>query len=222
MQYLVALLALTACVFVVEAQPRNDLRFSNIPYFTEQINPVLNRHRGRFRPFAGQKGSPIANIRSGRSITDNELTTDIECVYAYESLFCSGQDKTGADAKIECDAEENFLNLGLENVTEYALSDLRILKTGEGESKIKMYMFGKSMLTSTWMSYIVRDYETKNRNILSIHNSFDGLRDQGITILDKSCWERMITFFKSMKPAGEIDLMNNERPVKIIARLNVL
>ena len=111
---------------------------------------------------------------------------------------------------------------GLENVTEYALSDLRILKTGEGESKIKMYMFGKSMLTSTWMSYIVRDYETKNRNILSIHNSFDGLRDQGITILDKSCWERMITFFKSMKPAGEIDLMNNERPVKIIARLNVL
>jgi len=91
MQYLVALVALTACVFVgVEAQPRNDNAFGNIPYFVEQINPVLNRHRGRFRPFAGQKGSPIANIRAGRSITDLEIHTEVECVYAFESLFCAG------------------------------------------------------------------------------------------------------------------------------------
>jgi len=91
MQYLVALVALTACVFVsVEAQPRNDNAFGNIPYFVEQINPVLNRHRGRYRAFAGQKGSPITNIRAGRSITDLEIHTEVECVYAFESLFCAG------------------------------------------------------------------------------------------------------------------------------------
>jgi len=218
MKYLVPLLVLSISV-LIDAQARNDVRFGNIPYFTEQINPVLNRHRGRFRQFVSQKGSPMANIRSGRSITDNEITTDVECVYAFESLFCSGKDKTGEDLTIECDAEENFINLGLDNINEYALSDLRILKTG-GESKIKMYMFGKQ--TSTWMSYIVRDIENKNRNILSIHSATDGLRDQGITVLDKSCWKRMTNFFKSMKSATEIDLMKNQKPVKIIARLNVL
>lgn len=73
MQYLISLMALTACVVVINAQPRNDIRFNDIPYFVEQINPTLNRHRGRFRPFAGQKGAPIANIRAGRSINEGIL-----------------------------------------------------------------------------------------------------------------------------------------------------
>jgi len=218
MQYLIALVALTICV-VVEAQPRNDNVFGNVPYFMEQINPVLNRHRGRFRPFAGQKGSPIANIRSGRSVTDLEISTEVECVYAFESLFCAGQDKTGQDLKVECDATENFMNLH-EDITEYALSDIRILKTGDS-SMNKMYMFGKSFDTSSWMSYIVKDRDM-NRRVLSVHSAADNLTDMGITVLDPACWERMTTFFKSMKNAQEMDIMNNQRPVKIMARLNVL
>lgn len=129
------------------------------------------------------------------------------------------QDKTGQDLKVECDATENFMNLH-EDITEYALSDIRILKTGDS-SMNKMYMFGKSFDTSSWMSYIVKDRDM-NRRVLSVHSAADNLTDMGITVLDPACWERMTTFFKSMKNAQEMDIMNNQRPVKIMARLNVL
>jgi len=228
MNSLIALLALVACVIInVEAQPRNDVKFGNIPYFVEQINPVLNRHRNRYRAFAGQKGSPIANIRAGRSIQDNKINPVVECVYAFESLFCAGVNNDGKETQVECDAQENFNNIvGFENVTSYALSDLRILKTSEHSQMTKMYMFGKqpteSTFHSTWMSYIVKEKQTQNRNVLSVHSAADKLNDQGITILDSGCWEKMVTFFKGIKTVDQVDLLNNQKPIKIIASLNVL
>ena len=74
MNSLIALLGLVSCLIVtVNSQPRNDVAFKHITYLAEQMNPVLNRHRGRYRPFAGQKGSPIANIRAGRSIEEGNI-----------------------------------------------------------------------------------------------------------------------------------------------------
>ncbi len=67
-------------------------------------------------------------------------------------------DKSGKDLKIECDAQESFNNLGMEKITEYAISDLRILKAGEDKTISKMYMFGKNLETSTWMSYIAHEH----------------------------------------------------------------
>lgn len=129
-------------------------------------------------------------------------------------------DKTGVETQVECDAQENFDNLGLSNIEQYALSDLRILKT-ENSDMYKMYMFGKNLETSTWMSYIVKDTVTMNRNVLSVHNAADNLNDQGIKILNSECWERVVEFMKSMKDAKTVDIMKNDRPVKIIANLSV-
>ena len=82
-------------------------------------------------------------------------------------------------------------------------------------------MFAKNMETSTWMNYIVKDNVNMNRNILSVHSAADNLNDQGIKILNPKCWERVVEFMKSMKDAKNVDIMKNERPVKIIANLSV-
>ena len=129
--------------------------------------------------------------------------------------------KDGVESKVECDAQENFNNIGHDNVKSYALSDIRILKTGEQNTMSKMYMFGQEEST-TWMSYIVKDLTTKNRNVLSVHSAADKLTDQGITVLDDACWESMITFFKSIKNVEQVDLLRNQKPIKIIASLSVL
>jgi len=128
-------------------------------------------------------------------------------------------DKSGNDLKIECDAQESFNNLGMESITEYAISDLRILKAGDDKTITKMYMFEE---TSTWMSYIAHEHMSMNRKVMSIHSAQDNLTDMGIKVLDSACWERMVTFFKSMKSVEEVDIMKNQKPVKIMARLNIV
>ena len=109
----------------------------------------------------------------------------------------------------------------MENVNEYVISDLRILKTDD-KQKVKMYMFGKNLETSSWMSYILKNKQTQNRQVVSISAAADQLEDQGIKVLDSQCWEQIVTFFKSMKPVQQVDILNNNKPVKIIAKLSVL
>lgn len=230
MNPVLSLLAFSAVLLVgIECQPLNDARFGFIPYLAEQFSPSLKHHRARFRPFTTQFGSPILNVRAGRSTKEQEQKQipSAECVYAYESLFCAGINQNGNEVKVECDAKEDFKNTGLGDVTRYALSDLRILKTG-GESTItKMYMFGQKENTTSWMHYVVKD-QWKNRNILSVHSN-DSSNDQGLHILDPKCWENMILFFKSIQVTNEITVENPtelrrplSEPVKIIAYLNVL
>lgn len=133
--------------------------------------------------------------------------------------------------KVECDARENLRNTGLGDVTRFAISDLRDLKTGEEQPITKMYMFGQKENSTEWMSYIVKD-EMKNRNIISVHSRADGLADQGLTILDAKCWDDMLKFFRSMLVVNQIqvesqiktphDLKTVTEPVRIIAHLNIL
>lgn len=131
------------------------------------------------------------------------------------------QTVAGDDKKVECDATENFKNLGLDNINEYALSDLRILKT-DIKQKSKMYMFAKNTETNTWMSYILKNRLSNNRSVLSISSVADQLEDQGIKVLDTQCWERMVEFFKQMRPVQETDILGNSKPVKIMAKLSIL
>lgn len=94
-----------------------------------------------------------------------------------------------------------------------------------------MYMFGQKENTTEWMNYIVKD-EMKNRNILSVHSKDDRLNDQGLTVLDKKCWNNMVQFFRSMLVVNEIQVESQIRtpsqyksvsePVKVIAHLNIL
>jgi len=163
--------------------------------------------------------------------TSPDQKPTVECVYAFESLFCAGLNKDGVEMKVECDASENLRNTGLGDVTRFALSDLRILKTGEEQPITKMYMFGRKENSTGWMSHIVRD-EIKNRNILSVHSKADGLADQGLTVLDAKCWDNMIQFFKTMQVVNQIqvesqiqtthDLKIVTEPVRVIAHLNIL
>jgi len=233
-------IAVASLVIVnIECQPLNDARFGFIPYLAEQFSPVLRHHRARLRPFTTQFGSPIINVRAGRSIKEqpNQTQTSpdqkprVECVYAFESLFCAGINKDGNEVKVECDARENLRNTGLGDVTRFAISDLRDLKTGEEQPITKMYMFGQKENSTEWMSYIVKD-EMKNRNIISVHSRADGLADQGLTILDAKCWDDMLKFFRSMLVVNQIqvesqiktphDLKTVTEPVRIIAHLNIL
>ena len=126
-----------------------------------------------------------------------------------------------------CDAREDFRNTGLGSVTRYALSDLRILKTGTDSSITKMYMFGQRENTTTWMNYLVKD-QLDNRNVLSVH-TVDGSHDQGITVLDSACWNNMVSFFQTIQVVNEITIDSQNptlktlpAPVKVIAYLNVL
>ena len=73
MNTFVTFLALScALISVIESQPLNEASFNFIPYLNEQFNPVLKHHRARFRPFVTQLGSPIANLRTGRSINERK------------------------------------------------------------------------------------------------------------------------------------------------------
>ena len=57
----------------------------------------------------------------------------------------------GVEVKVECDARENMKNTGLGDVTRFALSDLRVLKTGSDSTISKMYMFGQKENTTSWL-----------------------------------------------------------------------
>ena len=109
-------------------------------------------------------------------------------------------------------------------VPRYALSDLRVLKTGSVSTITKMYMFGKEQNTTSWMNYLVKD-RFKDRNILSVHST-DCLTDQGLAILDPDCWNDMVQFFKMIKTVDEITVESQwgkiSEPVKVIAYLNVM
>lgn len=71
MNPVLALIALSSILIVsIECQPLNDARFGFIPYLAEQFSPVLKHHRARLRPFTTQFGSPIINVRAGRSIKE--------------------------------------------------------------------------------------------------------------------------------------------------------
>ena len=130
----------------------------------------------------------------------------------------------GKEVKVECDAREDMKNTGLGDVTRYALSDLRILKTGSDSTITKMYMFGQKENTTQWMNYLVKD-QWKNKNVLSVHTA-DSSTDQGLTILDPNCWNNMVQFFKTIQAVNEITVESQlnkiAEPVKVIAYLNVL
>ena len=78
MNPLLTLVALSSVLFVsVHCQPLADSRFGFIPYLAEQFSPVLKHHRARLRPFTTQFGSPIANVRAGRSVTGRKFINSI-------------------------------------------------------------------------------------------------------------------------------------------------
>jgi len=221
----------------VECQPQADARFNWVPYLAEQFNPTFKHHRARFRPFASQLGSPIINVRGSRSIENDTQVTQpaAKCMYAFESLFCTGTTSNGQVVKVECDAQENFNRVNLKATTKmFALSDLRILKTGENNGEIvKMYMMAKNETTQRYASYIARDKATEERLVMSVH-TVDQPQDQGITILNPKCWTKMVQMFKELKPTTAITLEKEEwdsdlkelgmwdKPIKTIAHMSFL
>jgi len=145
------------------------------------------------------------------------------CSSLKQNIFPTNRmNQDGVEVKVECDARENMKNTGLGDVTRYALSDLRVLKTGSDSTISKMYMFGQKENTTSWLNYIVKD-QLKNRNVLSVHST-DSSTDQGLTILDPGCWNDMVQFFKMIKTVNEITVESQwgkiSEPVKVIAYLN--
>ena len=114
-------------------------------------------------------------------------------------------------------------NTGLGDVTRYALSDLRVLKTGSDSSITKMYMFGQIENTTKWMNYLVKD-QFKNRNVLSVHTT-DSSTDQGLTILDPKCWNNMVHFFKTTQVVNDLTVESHLNtlfgPLKVIGYINI-
>ena len=104
------------------------------------------------------------------------------------------------------------------DIKRFALSNLRVLETGSDSTITKSYLLGQKENTTSWSNHIVKD-QLKNRNILSVHST-----DQGLTILDPGCWNDVVEFFKTIEAANETtvesQIKSNSGPVKVIAYLN--
>jgi hypothetical protein len=127
--------------------------------------------------------------------------------------------------KVECDAREDFTHTKVAKINKYAISDIRILRSGSESNIVKMYLFAQNTTGQhpTWSDARVVE-PTNEINVFSIHTT-DNLTDKGLTVLDRKCWEKMVKFFMSLKVVEEIPIekgLPTPALVKSIANLNIL
>lgn len=159
---------------------------------------------------------------------NNEKSGKTECLYSFESLYCSNVDKNGAKQSVECDAQEDFKLTDYAKLNKFSIGALRILKTENEMPIAKFYLYGHQN-KSQWGDYRLRDMKTNDVNIFSIHLIEDKLADKGLSILNRKCWIEMIQLFTSAQGVEEIQIEKSltdnapiTKSVKTIANLNIL
>ena len=144
----------------------------------------------------------------------------------------------GDDNHVKCDVEEQLNGLNLRDITRFALSELRILNTGdENTSIVKLYMYPQRENSTEWMDYRVKSMEPTekwtttggdDRTIISLHGD-QKMSDKGLRVINPECWDDMIRFFKTLKVVDTIEIKKETLShktwtdsVKVIANIRLL
>lgn len=141
----------------------------------------------------------------------------------------------GDESHVKCDVQEELNGLNLTDIKQFALSELRILNTGDDStSVVKLYMFPQRENSTEWLDYRVkaingrREWSKEERTIISLHGD-QKMNDKGLRVINPECWDDMVRFFKTLRVVDTIDVKKETLSrktwtdsAKVIANLRLL